>query len=99
MTRLADITKDYRDAGAMSDLIPWFGFIDDAVFLTKSGGLGVVLELHGVDYECLDPQQREAVTARFEASLRLWDERAHLYQYMLKRQRPTAPEEGHPHPG
>ena len=39
----------------MSDLIPLYGFVDDGVFLTKSGALGVVLALEGVDYECLDP--------------------------------------------
>ena len=47
MTRLAQITQDYRDAGAMSDLIPLYGFVDDGVFLTKSGDLGVVLALDG----------------------------------------------------
>ena len=55
------------------------------MFLTKSGALGVVLALDGVDYECLDPQQREAVTTRFEVALRLWDERTRLSQYVLKR--------------
>ena len=87
MKRRAQITQDYRDAGAMSDVIPLYGFVDDAVFLTKGGALGVVLSLEGVDYECLDPQQREAVTTRFEAALRLWDERTRLYQYVLKRHR------------
>ena len=74
----------------MSDLIPLYGFVDDGVFLTKSGDLGVVLALEGVDYECLDPQQREAVTTRFEVALRLWDERTRLYQYVLKRNRVAA---------
>ena len=64
MPRLAPITQDYRDAGAMNDLLNLYGFVDDAVFLTKSGDLGVVLALKGVDYECLDPAQREAVTTR-----------------------------------
>ena len=59
----------------MSDLIPLYGFVDDGVFLTKGGALGVVLRLDGVDYECLEPQQREAVTTRFEVALRVWDER------------------------
>ena len=43
MTRRSPITHDYRDAGAMSDLVHLYGFVDDAVFLTKSGDLGVVL--------------------------------------------------------
>ena len=98
MTRLAQITREYRDAGATSDLIPLYGFVDDGVFLTKSGALGIVLALDGVDYECLDPQQREAVTTRFEVALRLWDERTRLSQYVLKRNRVARPDDAHPHP-
>ena len=30
MKRLAQITQDYRDAGAMSDLVNLYGFVDDA---------------------------------------------------------------------
>src|SRR5260221_6546997 len=85
MKRAAHITTSYQDAGALSDLIPFYGFVDHAVFLTKSGALGMVLELAGVDYECLDPEERERVTTRFEIALRLWDERTRLYQYVLKR--------------
>jgi type IV secretion/conjugal transfer VirB4 family ATPase len=98
MKRLSQITQDYRDAGAMSDVIPLYGFVDDGVFLTKGGALGVVLSLEGADYECLDPQEREAVTSRFEVALRLWDERTRLYQYVLKRHRVTRPDDAHPHP-
>src|SRR4029453_3203341 len=98
MKRVAQITHDYRDAGAMSDLIPLYGFVDDRTFLTKSGALGAVLALDGVDYECLDPQQREAVTTRFEVALRLWDERTRLSQYVLKRNRVARPDDAHPHP-
>ena len=98
MRRVAQITQGYRDAGAMSDLIPLYGFIDDGVFLTKSGALGVVLALEGVDYECLDAQQREAVTTRYEVALRLWDERTRLLQYVLKRNRVARADDAHPHP-
>jgi len=98
MTRVASITRDYRDVGAMSDVVPFVAFVDDAVFLTKSGALGVVLALDGVDYECLDPQQREAVTTRFEVALRLWDDRTHLSQYVLKRHAVAPADDAHPHP-
>lgn len=98
MRRLAQVTNDFRDAGAMSTLINLYGFVDDGVFLTKSGDLGVVLALAGVDYECLDADQREAVTRRFEVALRLWDESARLYQYVLKRNEVAWPASAHPHP-
>ena len=98
MRRLSQILQDYRDTGAMSSLISLYGFVDDGVFLTKGGDLGVVLALGGVDYECLDPDQREAVTRRFEVALRLWDEHTRLYQYVLKRNQIALPDASHPHP-
>src|ERR1700732_809191 len=98
MRRLSQIVRDFRDTGAMSTLINLYGFVDDAVFLTKSGDLGVVLALRGVDYECLDPDQREAVTRRFEVALRLWDEHTRLYQYVLKRNQIALPDASHPPP-
>jgi type IV secretion/conjugal transfer VirB4 family ATPase len=85
LTRLSQITRDYREAGAMSALIPLYGFVDEGMFLTKGGDLGVVLRLGGVDYECLDAGECEAVTKRFEVALRLWDEHTRLYQYVLRR--------------
>ena len=35
----------------------------------------------------------------FEAALRLWDERTHLYQYVLKRPAALEDDPPHPHPG
>jgi type IV secretion/conjugal transfer VirB4 family ATPase len=98
MTRISHILKDYRQAAAMHTLVNLLGFVDDGVFLTKGGDLGVVLGLGGVDYECLDSGQREAVTRRFEVALRLWDEHARLYQYVLKRHQRETPPPSHPHP-
>ena len=83
----------------MSTLLNLYGFVDDAVFLTKSGDLGVVLAVRGVDYGCLDAEQRAAVTTRFEVALRLWDEQTRLYQYVIKRRLNAAADATHPHPG
>jgi type IV secretion/conjugal transfer VirB4 family ATPase len=85
LTRLSQVTRDFREAGAMSTLIPLYGFVDDGMFLTKGGDLGVVLRLGGVDYECLDAVDCETVAKRFEVALRLWDEHTRLYQYVLRR--------------
>ena len=98
MTRVSHVLRDYQETGAMNALIPLYGFVDEGVFLTKSGDLGLVLRLGGVDYECLDATQREAVTKRFEVALRLWDEHTRLSQYVLKRNRLAWPEESHAHP-
>jgi type IV secretion/conjugal transfer VirB4 family ATPase len=98
MTRVSRIAHDHQHAGAMSTLIPLYGFLDDAVFLTKGGEVGIVLALGGVDYECLDASQREAVTRRFEIALRVWDEHTRLYQYVLKRNCVELPFTPHPDP-
>jgi type IV secretion system protein VirB4 len=98
MRSTAQIARAYRRAGAMNALIPLYGFLDDAVFLTKGGEVGTVLALAGLDAECVDITTRDAVTRRFEAALRLWDERTHLYQYALKRNRVEVSEPHHDNP-
>ena len=54
MYKLAAITKDHREAAALCSQINLFGFVDGEAFLTKSGDVGVVIAVDGVDYECLD---------------------------------------------
>ena len=85
MIALARVARDDKETGALNSLINLYGFIDDQVFLTKSGDLGVVLAWDGVDAECLDPDEREVATRRFETALRVLDESMQLSQYVLKR--------------
>ncbi|MEO7888846.1 MAG: hypothetical protein ABIW19_02485 [Vicinamibacterales bacterium] len=85
MVRIDRILKDFRETGALNTLIALWGFVDDATFLTKGGAVGVMYRLHGVDFECLDHPQREAVVHRFEQALRQLDESFRVYQYLLKR--------------
>ena len=68
-----------------------YGFIGPEVFLTKSGETGVVLEVRGVDYECLDQAAIDALTKRLESALKLFDENCRLYQYLFKRSNRTIP--------
>jgi type IV secretion system protein VirB4 len=91
MMPLARIVKDYEESGALNGVVNLYGFVDDQVFLTKSGDLGVVLAIDGVDDQCLDPDQRETVTRRFEVALRVLDESMRLSQYVLKRNRVPVP--------
>jgi len=83
--RLTEMHRDYRDAGALHTLLNLYGFVDDTVFLTKSGDVGLVLRIEGLDDECLDVAAREQVVQQFAGALRLFDERFRLYQYLLKR--------------
>ena len=45
MLKLAGIAKDYREAGALCTQVNLFGFVDNEVFLTKSGDLGIVFSI------------------------------------------------------
>ncbi len=91
MLRLSRIFKNYRETGSLAEQINLFGFIGPEVFLTKTGEAGVVLEVRGVDYECLDPRALDHLTKRFESALKLFDENCRLYQYLFKRNREAIP--------
>jgi len=78
-------------AGALNALINVCSFIDEHTFLTKSGDLGAVFKVQGIDYECLDHSEINAFARRFEAALRSLTEEFRLYQYLLKRSNPPIP--------
>ena len=98
MLARSQLLRRYRQTGAMNGLLNLYGFLDDQVFLTKSGDVGVVLAVTGVDYEGLEPAQRDGVARRFESALRLLDDRFRLLQYLIKQRGPTIPAESHPDP-
>src|SRR5579875_2902140 len=91
MFRLDRIDKAYREAGSFNEQVNLFGFIDDQVFLTKSGDVGVVMAIEGVDYECLDSTTLDDLTKRLESALKIFDEKCRLYQYLFKRNRAEIP--------
>ena len=61
MIRLSRLLRDYRESGAFCALINPCGFIDERTFLTKSGDLGLVLRIEGIDPECLDPDELDRI--------------------------------------
>jgi type IV secretion/conjugal transfer VirB4 family ATPase len=89
--RLERIVKNYQDTGALNAQVNLYGFIDDHIFLTKSGDLGVILEVRGVDYECLDGAALDGLTKRLESALKLFGDDYRLYQYLFKRNHPAIP--------
>src|SRR5229473_3670827 len=91
MLRLSRIFKNYNDTGSLSEQINLYGFIGPHVFLTKSGEVGVILEVRGVDYECLDDASIDGFTKRLESALKLFDENYRVYQYLFKRNNETIP--------
>jgi type IV secretion system protein TrbE len=93
MLRRTQIEADYRRSGAVNALVSPFAFLDEHVFLTKGGDVGVALRLHGIDYECLDHTGRDNVARRFERALRVFDQEYVVYQYLLKRDAVQIPHE------
>jgi type IV secretion/conjugal transfer VirB4 family ATPase len=83
--------KNYNESGALNAYINLFGFLDESAFLTKTGDVGIVLEVSGVDYECLAEASIDGLTKRLESALRLFDEDYRVYQYLFKRNHATIP--------
>jgi type IV secretion system protein VirB4 len=77
----------YEQTGAFNSVVNLYGFVDEQTFLTKSGEVGVVLAVEGVDDECVDADARDRVARRFEAAVRLFDDHTRLLQYVIKRPR------------
>src|ERR1700734_38727 len=91
MLRLKRIFKNYEETGSFNEQGNLYGFVDDHAFLTKKGGLGVILEVQGVDYECLDGTSIDGLTKRLESALKLFDENYRVYQYLFKRNNENIP--------
>jgi type IV secretion system protein TrbE len=91
MLRLQRIYKNYQETGAFNEQVNLHGFVDRHIFLTKSGELGLILEVRGVDYECLDDATVDGLTKRLESALKLFDENYRVYQYLFKRNNENIP--------
>ena len=89
MYKVENITKDWKEAGSLPAQVNLYGFWDEYCFLTKSGDLGSVLKIGGVDYESLDRAGRDYAVKRLEAALRSLDDRTRLYQILFKRNHPA----------
>jgi type IV secretion system protein TrbE len=89
--RTSDITKDWSEAGSFAAQINLFGFWDEHCFLTKTGDLGSVLKIGGIDYESLDHAGRDYAVKRLEAAFRSLDDKTRLYQILFKHNRPAIP--------
>lgn len=88
MLKVDNIMKDWKEAGSFAAQINLYGFWDEHAFLTKSGDLGAVLKIGGLDYENLDHAGRDYTVKRLEAALRWLDDKTRLYQILFKRNRP-----------
>ncbi|HXJ42222.1 MAG TPA: DUF87 domain-containing protein [Bryobacteraceae bacterium] len=60
-------------------------FLDDGVFATKSGQVGIVLRLSPMDSECMEAPDIAGVAYRFQAAVRQFGPGYLVYQYLVKR--------------
>jgi type IV secretory pathway VirB4 component len=98
MFKLSKIVKDWKESGALQAHINLYGFWDEETFLTKSGDLGMVLRVKGIDYESLDRASRDHAVKRLEAALRAFDSRVRVYQALLKANEPAIPHREYTNP-
>jgi type IV secretory pathway VirB4 component len=89
MLRLSRVIKPWKESAALNDHINLYGFWNQIAFLTKSGDLGMVLQVEGVDYESLDHGEQEYAVKRLEAALKAFAPGFHVYQYLFKTNRPA----------
>ena len=91
MLRVDKVIKPWKESAALNDHINLYGFWNETAFLTKSGDVGMVLSVPGVDYESLDRAEQEYAVKRLEAALKAFGPGFHVYQYLFKSNRPDIP--------
>jgi type IV secretion system protein TrbE len=91
MLRLDRVIKPWKESAALNAHISLYGFWNDTTFLTKSGDVGMVLRVTGVDYESLDGSEQEYTVKRLESALKAFSPGFHVYQYLFKSNRPNIP--------
>jgi hypothetical protein len=91
MLRLDRVIKPWKESAALNAHINLYGFWNDTTFLTKSGDVGMVLRVTGVDYESLDRSEQEYAVKRLESALKAFGPGFHVYQYLFKSNRPDIP--------
>ncbi len=91
MLRVDKVIKPWKESAALNDHINLYGFWNETAFLTKSGDVGMVLSVPGVDYESLDRSEQEHAVKRLEAALKAFGPGFHVYQYLFKSNRPDIP--------
>src|SRR5258708_12624367 len=84
MFNLRRLFKNYEETGSFNEQVSPQGFVDEHLFLTKAGDLGAVLQVRGVDFECLDGDSVDGFTKRLESALKLFDEKFRVYQYIFR---------------
>src|SRR5215470_4027147 len=84
MLNLRRLVKNYKETGSLAEQCGVFSFINEWCFITKTGAVGAVIEVGGIDYECLDQRDLDGATKRLEAAFKLFGPEFRVYQYLFK---------------
>lgn len=84
MLNTRKLVRNYRETGALAEQCSIFSFTNDWCFITKTGAIGAVIEVEGIDYECLDQHTLDSTTKRLEAAFKLFGPEFRFYQYLFK---------------
>jgi type IV secretion system protein VirB4 len=79
------VLGDPNKSEPLSRWVPYSCFVDSSVFVTKTGHIGMTLEMEGVASETLSQQNMERVSTKFLAAHRNFDERFRIYHHLIKR--------------
>jgi type IV secretion/conjugal transfer VirB4 family ATPase len=77
-----------KKKGPLSERVSPCAFVNDTTVLTKRGDIFSVLEIQGIDAECLEPSQIDDVCRRYDSALRILGTNYRVSQYLSKRSRP-----------
>jgi type IV secretion/conjugal transfer VirB4 family ATPase len=91
MLNLTKIVKPWKEAGALGANLNLYGFWDETTFLTKTGDLGLVIRVAGIDHESLDSEQQVYAVERLQGAMKTFGLGFHVYQYLFKSNRPRIP--------
>src|SRR5580698_3899186 len=91
MLRVDKMVKPWKESAALNAHVNLYGSWSENTFLTKSGDVGMILRVLGVDYESLDHSEQEYAVKRLEAALKSFGPSFHIYQYLFKSNRPEIP--------
>jgi type IV secretion system protein VirB4 len=98
MLNLRKLVKNYKETGSLAEQCSVFSFISDCCFVTKAGAVGAVIEMEGIDYECLDQRDLDIATKRLEAAFKLFGPEFRVYQYLFKSHFEPEPERDYENP-
>jgi type IV secretion/conjugal transfer VirB4 family ATPase len=85
MQPISSVFGNPGQSDPLSRWIPYSCFVDRDVFSTKTGHIGMTLEMEGLEYETLSQENLERVAEQFTAAHRVFDGRFRLYHHFVKR--------------